>query len=254
MNQVVTRKAGRFTGPKPEILAPAGNREAFLAALAAGADAVYCGLKSFSARMAAKNFTLEELAGLRELAGRQKARVYLTLNTLVKPDELSVLGRQLDQVNRCVKPDALIVQDLGVIQLARQVGYKGEIHLSTLANVTLAQALPQLSKTFGVQRVVLPRELSVDEIKLMAESCPSDLGLELFVHGALCYGVSGRCYWSSFLGGKSGLRGRCVQPCRRRYTQKQTRGRLFSCQDFSLDVLIKTLASIPQVRAWKIEG
>jgi putative protease len=254
MNQIMRRKAGSFAGPKPEILAPAGNRDAFLAAMAAGADAVYCGLKSFSARMAAKNFTLPELASLAELAHARNVRVYLTLNTLIKPDELETVGRQLEQVTREVAPDALIVQDLGVVDLARQVGYSGEIHLSTLANISMPLSLAHLQKTFGVQRVVLPRELNVEEIKQMAAACPSNLGLEVFVHGALCYGVSGRCYWSSFLGGKSGLRGRCVQPCRRRYSQASDSKRFFSCQDFSLDVLAKVLAGIAQVRAWKIEG
>jgi putative protease len=109
-------------------------------------------------------------------------------------------------------------------------------------------------ENLGVQRVVVPRELDVDEIKAMASACPAGLSLEVFVHGALCYGVSGRCYWSSFLGGKSGLRGRCVQPCRRLYGQDHQRKRFFSCQDLSLDVLAKVLLAIPQVTAWKIEG
>lgn len=254
METIVRRKAGSFKGPKPEILAPAGQRDSFLAALAAGADAIYCGLKSYSARMAAQNFTPAELTALIDLAHRRGVKVYLTINTLLKPDELQGLGRQLDWVSRHAAPDALIVQDLAVPALARQVGYGGEIHLSTLANVTLPAMLPRLVTTLGVQRVVLPRELNVDEIKQMAAACPPDLGLELFVHGALCYGVSGRCYWSSFMGGKSGLRGRCVQPCRRRYTQAASARRFFSCQDFSLDVLARVLADIPQVRAWKIEG
>jgi U32 family peptidase len=254
MNHIVTRKAGSFRGPKPEILAPAGQRDSFLAALAAGADAVYCGLKSFSARMAAKNFQPDEMAALVQLAHEQGVKVYLTVNTLLKHDELLPLGRQLDWVIRHANPDGLIVQDLGVIGLARQVGYSGQIHLSTLANVTQPGALPRLFKTLGIQRVVLPRELNVDEIKQMATACPSELGLEVFVHGALCYGISGRCYWSSFLGGKSGLRGRCVQPCRRRYTQEKQDRRYFACQDLSLDVLVKVLAELPQVRAWKIEG
>ncbi len=254
MKQIVRRKAGSFKGPKPEILAPAGDRDSFLAALAAGADAIYCGLKSFSARMAARNFQPAELAGLIELAHRQGAKVYLTVNTLIKPDELLPLGRQLQWVSRHAGPDALIVQDLALPALARQAGYKGEIHLSTLANVTTTSFLPRLAKTIGAQRVVLPRELNIEEIKQMAAACPKELGLELFVHGALCYGVSGRCYWSSYLGGKSGLRGRCVQPCRRIYNQERTSSRFFSCQDLSLDVLAKVLADIPQVRAWKIEG
>jgi putative protease len=222
--------------------------------LAAGADAIYCGLKSYSARMAAKNFTLEEMTALAGLAHEKGVKVYLTVNTLIKPDELAPLGRQLDIIQRHVQPDALIIQDLAVITLARQAGYEGELHLSTLANVSMAQMLPRLPTTLGVQRVVLPRELNIEEIRYMADACPPDLGLELFVHGALCYGVSGRCYWSSWLGGKSGLRGRCVQPCRRRYTHEKNSRRYFACQDLSLDVLVKVLPSIPQVRAWKIEG
>ena len=254
MKTLKIRRAGAFRGPKPEILAPAGNQDAFLAALAAGADAVYCGLKHFSARMAAKNFTLAELASLADLARRRKTKVYLTINTLIKPDELVPLGQELESLNRYVKPDALIIQDLAVAALARQCGFEGELHLSTLANVSAPAALERLGKKYGVQRVVLPRELNVDEIKQMADACPNDLGLELFVHGALCYGVSGRCYWSSYMGGKSGLRGRCVQPCRRRYSHDRQNERFFACQDFSLDVLVKTLAPLPQVRAWKIEG
>ncbi len=254
MKQIVRRKAGDFIGPKPEILAPAGNKDAFLAALAAGADAIYCGLKSFSARMAATNFTIDELAALARLAHSRQVKVYLTHNTLLKTDELIPAARQLDEVQRQIKPDALIVQDLAVMELAKQVGFRGEIHLSTLANVTLAGILPRLPKALGAQRVVLPRELDIEEVRQMAAACPKDLSLEIFVHGALCYGVSGRCYWSSYMGGKSGLRGRCVQPCRRRYAQFKNSRRYFACQDLSLDVLVKVLAGIPQIRAWKIEG
>ena len=102
--------------------------------------------------------------------------------------------------------------------------------------------------------MVLPRELSIDEIRQMDEEAPEDMDFEMFVHGALCWCVSGRCYWSSYLGGKSGLRGRCVQPCRRIYKQKGREGRFFSCQDLSIDVLVKTLAEIPHIRSLKIEG
>jgi putative protease len=105
-----------------------------------------------------------------------------------------------------------------------------------------------------VERVVIPRELSIDEIKSMATACPKRLNLETFIHGALCYGVSGRCYWSSYMGGRSSLRGRCVQPCRRHYRQDGTVSRGFSCQDYSVDVLVKILRSVKQILAWKIEG
>ena len=239
---------------KPEILAPAGNRASFLAALAAGADAVYCGLKSFSARMEAKNFAVAELAALTRLAHEKGSKVYVAFNALLKSGDLEEAGTLLKLLHQRVEPDALIIQDLGMIDLARQVGYTGEIHLSTLANAGFAAALKQIRRFPQVRRIVLPRELSIDEIKAIAGACPDGLAVEVFVHGALCYGVSGRCYWSSFLGGKSGLRGRCVQPCRRQYIQTQQSRRYFSCQDLSLDVLANVLRAVPQVRAWKIEG
>lgn len=239
---------------RPEILAPAGNRAAFLAALAAGADAVYCGLKHFSARMEAKNFQLEELTRLTALAHKKGVRVYVTLNTLVKPNETRAVFELLTALSSRVGPDALIIQDLGLIHLARQASFMGELHLSTLANVSFPAGLNLINSKLPVVRVVLPRELSIDEIKQMAAQCPPGLSLEAFIHGALCYAVSGRCYWSSLLGGKSGLRGRCVQPCRRLYRQDHQRQRLFSCQDLGLDVLVKVLAGVSQVTTWKIEG
>jgi len=239
--------------PVPEILAPAGSRSAFLAALAAGADAVYCGLKQYSARMAAKNFTIEELAGLTSLAHEQGTRVYAAINTLIKPGETASLAETVERLVRQGAPDGMIVQDLAMVELARQAGFSGEIHLSTLANVSFPKGIA-VAANLGAARAVLPRELSIDEIRVMAQACPPGFGIEVFVHGALCYGVSGRCYWSSYLGGKSGLRGRCVQPCRRRYEQNGESRRLFSCLDLSLDVLVKVLKTVPQVRAWKIEG
>jgi U32 family peptidase len=240
--------------PVPQILAPAGNNASFLAALAAGADAVYCGLKAFSARMASDNFQMEELVKLTCLAHEKGVKIYVTLNTLVKTSELESMAELLYQLRQQVKPDGLIIQDMAVLQLARQVNYQGELHLSTLANLSLTSALLSADKVLGINRVVLPRELHIDEIKSMAKACPHGLGLEIFVHGALCYAVSGRCYWSSYLGGKSGLRGRCVQPCRRRYTHQGKNERFFSCMDLGLDVLVKVLGAIPQIKAWKIEG
>ena len=239
----------------PLILAPAGNKASFLAALAAGADAVYCGLKDFSARMEAKNFSIEELGILTQLAHDKDVKVYVALNSLIKPDELLAAGKLMDQLNQSVKPDALIIQDISIIQLARQTGFSGELHLSTLSNVSFTCALDMIVKNIPeVTRVVLPRELNIDEIKSAAKVCPDNIDLEVFIHGALCYGVSGRCYWSSFLGGKSGLRGRCVQPCRRLYSQQNSPKRYFSCQDLSLDVLVKVMLTIPKIKVWKIEG
>ncbi|MCF8085410.1 MAG: U32 family peptidase [Desulfohalobiaceae bacterium] len=238
----------------PEILAPAGDRDAFLAAVAAGADSIYCGLQRFSARMQATNFAVNELARLTELARDRGVRTYVALNALIKPEELTSAGQWIDLLNRHVHPDGLILQDLAAVNLARQTGFRGELHLSTLAQACLGGSLRTIRDRLGVSRVVLPRELSLDEIKDLSASCPPGLELEVFVHGALCYAVSGRCYWSSFLGGKSGLRGNCVQPCRRLYTHGSSKERFFSCLDLRLDVLSKTLLDAPAVRGWKIEG
>ena len=239
--------------PLPEILAPAGDMPSFLAALAAGADAVYVGLKHFSARMQAENFSMTELSRMVELAEKHKRRVYVAFNTLVKPQDISAAGNLMARLARDAKPHAIILQEPGLIELARQAGYAGECHLSTLANITHPAAL-RAAQQLGANRVILPRELSIDEVKSVAEQCPDGLSLEVFVHGALCFVVSGRCYWSSYMGGKSGLRGRCVQPCRRVYSQNKREGRFFSSLDLSLDVLVRTLAPIPAIRSWKIEG
>ncbi len=204
--------------------------------------------------MEAKNFSIEELVPLTLLAHNKGVKVYVALNALLKPNDLDTAGELLQQLKRHVKPDGIIIQDLAFVQLAKQTGFSGELHLSTLSNVSFSAALQQVQKSLGVHRVVIPRELNIDEIKAMAAACPKNLNLEVFVHGALCYGVSGRCYWSSYFGGKSGLRGRCVQPCRRIYKQNDQNKRFFSCQDLSLDVLVKVLRTIPQIRTWKIEG
>ncbi|MBF0100639.1 MAG: U32 family peptidase [Desulfobacterales bacterium] len=240
--------------PKPLIVAPAGSKASFLSALAAGADAVYCGFKSFSARMEAENFSIQELASLSELAKQHGVKIYIALNSLLKNDEFHQASRLIEQLNYHVQPDAIIIQDFAFIEIAKQVGFKGDIHLSTLSCVTLPGSLQMIKDRFGVNRIVLPRELSIDEIKQMASACPDGMSLEVFVHGALCYGVSGRCYWSSFLGGKSGLRGRCVQPCRRLYNYHDNKQRYFSCQDLKLETLVRLLSAVPQVAAWKIEG
>jgi putative protease len=238
---------------KPEILAPAGDKACLLAAFAAGADAVYLGLKHFSARMQSDNFSLGELARLAELAHAEGRKIFVALNSLLKPGDPVHAARLIAKLERDVHPDALICQDLGAVELARQVGISCELHLSTLANLTHPASLRAAAR-LGADRVILPRELNIDELRQCSESCPEELNLEIFVHGALCYCVSGRCYWSSYMGGKSGLRGRCVQPCRRVYKQRGRGGRFFSCQDLSLDVLGKVLMTIPKLISWKIEG
>lgn len=253
---------------RPDILAPAGQPDSFLAALAAGADAVYAGLKHFSARMQADNFAVKELARFAALGRDKGVKTYVALNTMLKPGDLDAAGRLLDRVAQAVRPDGIIVQDPGAVALLKQIAFEGEIHLSTLAAVSPMAGL-ETAKEMGARRVVLAREFHVDEIKAMQAAAEElDIDLEAFVHGALCFCVSGRCYWSSYMGGKSGLRGRCVQPCRRRYSGKgaakggggagsgpgKDGGRVFSCTDLSLDILAKTLLQFPRIKAWKIEG
>jgi len=237
---------------KPLILAPSGCKESFLAAISAGADAVYCGLKKFSARMEAKNFSLNELIPLVNYAHKKSIKVYIALNTLIKQNEFDELFKTLKNLNSFVKPDAFIIQDLGMIQVLKNINYRGQIHLSTLANVSFPYSLNQIKK-LGISHVVLPRELSLNEIKKMNNQC-NGISLEIFVYGALCYGISGRCYWSSFLGGKSGLRGRCVQPCRRIYKYKNNFNRYFSCLDLNLSPYISELITLQNIKTWKIEG
>lgn len=237
----------------PKILAPAGDKNSFLAAVAAGADAIYCGLKIFSARMEADNFSIEELAGLTKLAKSKDIQVYIAFNSIIKESEQEKVFKILSKLCRFVDFDALIIQDLAMIPLAKKAGFKKEFHLSTLANCTFPSGL-ETSKKLGFKKIVLPREFTIDQMKEMAAKIPEDIELEVFVHGALCYSISGRCYWSSWFGGKSALRGRCVQPCRRIYEQKGQKKRHFSCMDFSTDVLAKILKQIPEITTWKIEG
>jgi putative protease len=216
--------------------------------------------------MQAENFGLTELSRLTDLAHARGRRVYVAMNTLLKPGELPAAFRLAVRLARQVNPDGLIVQDMAMLDIARQAGFGKELFLSTLANVTHPRAL-ETARRLGASRVILPRELSIDELRAMDAACPEGLALECFVHGALCYCVSGRCWWSSYMGGKSGLRGRCVQPCRRVYRQNaflrsprgksvraDRQGRFFSCLDLSLDVLVKTLLAMPRIVSWKIEG
>lgn len=237
----------------PEILAPAGSRSSFLAAIAGGADAIYCGLKTFSARMTADNFSVPELASLKQMAHEKNIKLYIAFNTSLKNSNLKQAFRQIDLAVKYISPDALIIQDLAARDLAIRAGYTGEFHYSTLANISFQSGLKTMKSCFGASRIVLPRELYLNEIKMMSRTDGAP-DLEVFIHGALCYAVSGRCYWSSILGGKSGLRGRCVQPCRRSYAQGDKKEKFFSCMDFGLAQDVKSLLEIEKVRAWKIEG
>ena len=197
-----------------ELLAPAGNLEIFKGVIESGADAVYVGGSMFGARAYANNFTEEELLEAIDFAHLRGVKVYLTVNTLIKNSEFSKLyDYLLPYYKRGL--DAVIVQDLGVVKAIHEYFPSMEIHTSTQMTVTGADGVRFLSQ-FGVTRVVMAREVSLAEMKCIHEE--TGMELEAFVHGALCYSYSGQCLFSSILGGRSGNRGRCAQPCRLPYT------------------------------------
>ena len=197
-----------------ELLAPAGNLEIFKGVIESGADAVYVGGSMFGARAYANNFTEEELLEAIDFAHLRGVKVYLTVNTLIKNSEFSKLyDYLLPYYKRGL--DAVIVQDIGVVKAIHEYFPSMEIHMSTQMTVTGADGVRFLSQ-FGVTRVVMAREVSLAEMKRIHEE--TGMELEAFVHGALCYSYSGQCLFSSILGGRSGNRGRCAQPCRLPYT------------------------------------
>lgn len=197
-----------------ELLAPAGNLEILKGVIESGADAVYVGGSMFGARAYANNFTEEELLEAIDFAHLRGVKVYLTVNTLIKNSEFSKLYDYL-LVYYKRGLDAVIVQDLGVVKAIHEYFPSMEIHTSTQMTVTGADGVRFLSQ-FGVTRVVMAREVSLAEMKRIHEE--TGMELEAFVHGALCYSYSGQCLFSSILGGRSGNRGRCAQPCRLPYT------------------------------------
>lgn len=197
-----------------ELLAPAGNLEILKGVIESGADAVYVGGSMFGARAYANNFTEEELLEAIDFAHLRGVKVYLTVNTLIKNSEFSKLyDYLLPYYKRGL--DAVIVQDIGVVKAIHEYFPSMEIHTSTQMTVTGADGVRFLSQ-FGVTRVVMAREVSLAEMKRIHEE--TGMELEAFVHGALCYSYSGQCLFSSILGGRSGNRGRCAQPCRLPYT------------------------------------
>jgi len=239
----------RPTPETPELLAPAGSLETFFAAMDSGADAVYVGLKDFSARAKAKNFTLPELERMLAYARHHQRRLFVTLNTLVKQQELPQLCETLATLE-ALQVDGIIIQDLGIWNLARTHFPGLELHASTQMTIHNAAGVRQLEK-MGFKRAVLARELTLEEIAdIRAES---SIELEHFVHGALCFSFSGQCTFSSWLGGKSGNRGRCAQPCRRRYRHHGKDAYFFSPNDLSAIDLLPQLASAG-VCSLKIEG
>ncbi len=239
----------QITLPRPELLAPAGSLEAFFAAVDGGADAIYIGLKEFSARAKAKNFNFKDVEKMTHFLQQHGKRLYVTLNTLIKENELSLLIDTLGALEE-IGVDALILQDLAVWKLAKDHFPGLELHASTQMTVHNSAGVKMLER-MGFTRGVLARELTLDEISEIRRQ--TTLELEHFVHGALCFSFSGQCYFSSFLSGKSGNRGRCTQPCRRNHQYRQQDGFYFSPNDLSAIDLLPELAQAG-VCSLKIEG
>ena len=238
-----------------ELLAPAGSPEALNAAVGEGADAVYLGLKSFNARMRSANFTWSQFEGALRSLRRMGKKLYVTVNTVFEQREADRMYQLLKYLANA-GPDAIIVQDFGVVAMARSEFPSLKIHASTQMNIASARGANALSRR-GVSRVVLSRELSLAELKSVRAD--TNMELEVFVHGALCVSASGLCLFSSYLGGKSANRGMCTQACRRLYHRNTPggvapeSGYYFSPGDLQLLERLPDLAAAG-ITALKIEG
>lgn len=232
-----------------EILAPAGGYDALVAAVRCGANAVYLGGKALNARRNASNFSDEELREAVAYCHARNVKVYLTLNTLVADSELETAYDAIECACNS-HADALILQDIGLVSLVRQVSPDMPMHASTQMSVQSIEGVRELEK-MGFARVVLPRELSESEIAAIAAK--TDMELEYFVHGALCMCVSGQCLMSSVLGGRSGNRGLCAQPCRLPFGVNGKGGNALSLKDLSLVDELRRLEEAG-VCSFKIEG
>lgn len=202
-----------------ELLAPAGDREKFIMAIEYGADAVYLASTRFGLRTFAGNFDLESLKWAVEYAHVRNVKVYVTVNIIPHESDLDDLPeyiRYLDQI----RVDAVIVADLGVISMVRRIAPTLPIHVSTQANVTNSESA-LVYADLGVRRLILAREMTLDEIRELREKIPSSIELEAFVHGAMCISYSGRCLLSNFFNGRDANRGACVQACRWEYAIRE---------------------------------
>ena len=235
---------------KTEITAPAGSFSAAIYALSKGADAVYAGLSAFSARRHARNLDLDQLCRLRQYAAEHGKKVYIALNTVIREQELpEICGLLVDLA--FLKIDGVIIQDAGLLFLLKKYFPGLPVHASTQMAVYNTEGVKYLQQC-GVRRVILSRELSFNQIKQIREAV-SDVELEVFVHGALCYGFSGLCLTSGLLLGRSGNRGDCAQVCRSWFTHDNHKGYFFSCNDLALKENVRSLQEAG-IDALKIEG
>ena len=234
---------------KIEILAPAGSLESIKPAVRCGANAVYLGGENFSARAGAKNFSRDDLIKTIEYCHARRVKVYIALNTLVFDYEIEKVVDYVKFVCN-LGVDALIIQDVGLAKIIKNIAPKMPLHASTQMSVHTLSGVKALHDA-GFNRVVLARELSLEEIKEISKDSPIEL--EVFVHGALCMSVSGQCYFSAMLGGRSGNRGRCAQPCRLPFFADGGNGHDLSLKDMSIIKYIKQLQDIG-IKSAKIEG
>ena len=238
---------------KLELLAPAGDFPMLVAAVNAGADAIYFGLQEFNMRTSAKNFTTKDLAKIEKICKPKNIRKYLTLNTIIYDNEIPKLEKLFKKIKG--KVDAVICWDLAVIRLCKK--YRVPFHVSTQASVSNIESA-KFYKSLGAERIVLARELNLKQIKKISKI----IDVECFVHGAMCVSVSGRCFTSQFLFNKSANRGECIQPCRRSYIVKDKQegyelevrnDKVFSAKDLCTFPFIEKLKKAG-ITSFKIEG
>lgn len=237
---------------KYELLAPAGDFSMLSAAVNAGANAVYFGLREFSMRAAARNFTIRDLDKIRQICEPKNVKMYLTLNTIIYNNEIKKIEKTLKRVKD--KIDAVICWDFAVIELCKK--YNVPFFISTQASVSNIEAAKSY-KALGAKRIILARELNLKQIKQISKI----IDIECFIHGAMCVSVSGRCFTSQFLFNKSANRGECLHPCRRMYNVKDSEGNelkvvnntIFSAKDLCTLPFIEKMKKAG-IKAFKIEG
>jgi len=240
---------------KYELIAPAGDFPMLVAAVNAGVDAVYFGLKEFNMRASAKNFKICDINKIKEICKPKNVKMYLTLNTIIYSNEL----KKIEEIIRKIKGkvDAIICWDLAVIRLCKK--HKVPFHISTQASVANIESA-KFYKKLGAERVVLARELNLKQIKEISDN--SKIEIECFIHGAMCVSISGRCLISQFLFNKSANRGECLHPCRRSYIVKDKQegyeleienDKILSAKDLCTLVFIEKLKKAG-IKAFKIEG
>lgn len=248
-----------------ELLAPAGDLEKLKMAIIYGADAVYLGGEAFGLRKASKNFTLEDIEKAVEFAHERDRKVYVTLNIVPHDEDLKGLDEYVKSLND-IGIDAVIVSDPGIFNIVRSVAKDLPIHLSTQASVTNFETI-MFWYNLGIKRIVLARELTLDEIRDISKKAPNDLELETFVHGAMCMSYSGRCLLSSYMTGRDANRGDCAQPCRYKYNvvEEKRPGEYFPIEEHEEGTFIfnsKDLCMIDHIdelieagiKSFKIEG